>query len=74
MPSTRRKNGTFRDIAHPLNNETRRLIEEKVFRRYDEVLAAERGPSPLPPRPALPRRVGGAASHQPPDPSPSLGF
>src|SRR5438128_923039 len=24
MPSKKRKNGTFRDIAHPLNNETRR--------------------------------------------------
>ena len=31
MPSKKRKNGTFRDIAHPLNNETRRKIEEKVF-------------------------------------------
>jgi stage V sporulation protein G len=39
MPATRRKNGTFRDIAHPLNNETRRMIEERVFQRYDEVLA-----------------------------------
>ena len=38
MPSTRRKNGTFRDIAHPLNSETRRLIEDRVFRRYDEML------------------------------------
>jgi stage V sporulation protein G len=38
MPSTRRKNGTFRDIAHPLNSETRRQIEDAVFRRYDEVL------------------------------------
>jgi stage V sporulation protein G len=39
MPSTKRKNGTFRDIAHPLNNATRRMIEERVFRRYDEVCA-----------------------------------
>ena len=39
MPATRRKNGTFRDIAHPLNNDTRRLIEERVFERYDQVLA-----------------------------------
>ena len=40
MPSTKRKDGTFRDIAHPLNNETRRLIEEKVFGCYDDLLAA----------------------------------
>lgn len=45
MPSKRRKNGTFRDIAHPLNNETRRKIEEKVLAKYREVLARTRGGS-----------------------------
>ena len=39
MPSKKRKNGTFRDIAHPLNNETRKMIEEKIIERYNEVLA-----------------------------------
>lgn len=39
MPSKKRKNGSFRDIAHPLNNETRKLIEEKVFEKYNEVMA-----------------------------------
>jgi stage V sporulation protein G len=39
MPSKKRKNGTFRDIAHPLNNETRRMIEEKIFTVYKDVLA-----------------------------------
>jgi stage V sporulation protein G len=39
MPSKKRKNGTFRDIAHPLNNETRKKIEEKVLTRYREVFA-----------------------------------
>ena len=34
MPSKKRKNGTFRDIAHPLNSETRKRIEEKVLARY----------------------------------------
>lgn len=38
MPSKKRKNGTFRDIAHPLNNETRRRIEEKVLHRYQELV------------------------------------
>ncbi|MEM7246921.1 MAG: septation regulator SpoVG [Acidobacteriota bacterium] len=42
MPSTRRRNGTFRDIAHPLDQETRARIEEQVFARYDEVAATER--------------------------------
>ncbi|MBP7146802.1 MAG: septation regulator SpoVG [Acidobacteria bacterium] len=39
MPSKRRKNGTFRDVAHPLNSETRRMIEEKVLAKYEEALA-----------------------------------
>jgi stage V sporulation protein G len=39
MPSKKRKNGTFRDIAHPLNSETRRMLEEKILARYNEVLA-----------------------------------
>jgi stage V sporulation protein G len=39
MPSKKRKNGTFRDIAHPLNNETRRKIEDKVLAKYKEVVA-----------------------------------
>ena len=30
MPSKRKKNGEFKDVAHPLNNETRRMIEETV--------------------------------------------
>lgn len=38
MPSKKRKNGTFRDIAHPLNSETRRMLEEKILARYNEVL------------------------------------
>jgi stage V sporulation protein G len=39
MPSKKRKNGTFRDIAHPLNNETRKKIEEKVLAKYREILS-----------------------------------
>ena len=31
MPSRRKKDGTFKDIAHPLNNEMRQLIERKVI-------------------------------------------
>jgi stage V sporulation protein G len=38
MPSKKRKNGTFRDIAHPLNNETRRKIEESIIAKYREVM------------------------------------
>ena len=34
MPSKRRKDGTFRDIAHPLNSETRLAMEEKIIAAY----------------------------------------
>ena len=39
MPSKRRKNGTFRDIAHPLNSETRKKIEDKILACYRETVA-----------------------------------
>jgi len=34
MPSKKRKDGSFKDTAHPLNNETRDLIESKVLTEY----------------------------------------
>lgn len=40
MPSKKRKNGTFRDVAHPLNSETRKLFEDAIIHRYREVLAS----------------------------------
>jgi stage V sporulation protein G len=42
MPSRRRKDGTYKDIAHPINNETRRMIEERIIAEYQKVLAEER--------------------------------
>jgi len=45
MPSKRRKNGTFRDIAHPLNTETRRKIEERIIEKYREVVLQDGGRS-----------------------------
>lgn len=39
MPSKKRKDGTYKDIAHPINNETRRMIEEKIIAEYHKVLA-----------------------------------
>ena len=34
MPSKKRKDGTYRDMAHPLNNETRHMIEARVLEVY----------------------------------------
>ncbi len=47
MPSKRRKNGTFKDVAHPLNSETRRMIEEKILSRYEQALANGGAPRKL---------------------------
>ena len=38
FPNKKGKNGMFRDVAHPLNAETRREIEEMVLAAYDRAL------------------------------------
>jgi len=38
MPSKKRKDGQFRDIAHPLNQETRAVIEDAVFEAFENEL------------------------------------
>ena len=40
MPSKKRKDGTFKDIAHPLNNQMRQYLEEKVLTVYKQQVAA----------------------------------
>ena len=40
MPSKKRKDGTFRDTAHPLNNETREMIESKVLAEYEREIGS----------------------------------
>ena len=47
MPSKKRKDGTYKDIAHPINNETRRMIEEKIIAEYHKVLAEGAAPKPI---------------------------
>lgn len=37
MPSRRTKDG-FRDIAHPLNSEMRKTIEDRVIKEYNKVI------------------------------------
>lgn len=35
MPSKKRKDGQFKDIAHPLNQETRDTLERLIFEAYE---------------------------------------
>lgn len=37
MPSRRKKSGEFKDVAHPLNNATRKMLEERVLEEYRQV-------------------------------------
>lgn len=34
MPSRQKANGEYRDIAHPINQETRKMFEEKILEAY----------------------------------------
>ena len=36
MPSKKRKDGTFKDIAHPLNNKMRQYLEDKILGTYKQ--------------------------------------
>lgn len=36
MPSKRKSNGSFLDIAHPINQETRQYIQNEIIKKYME--------------------------------------
>ena len=40
MPSRKRPDGTYQDIAHPINSDMRRMIEEKVLAAYEAEVKA----------------------------------
>lgn len=41
MPSRKEKDGTYRDLVHPLNREAREAIEQAVFSAYEAALLEE---------------------------------
>jgi stage V sporulation protein G len=41
MPSKRKKNGEFKDIAHPLNRETRERMEKRILEDYERTIAQQ---------------------------------
>ncbi len=41
MPSRKRQNGSYQDIAHPINNETRDEIENSVLKAYRNSVTTE---------------------------------
>ncbi len=38
MPSRRKKDGSFRDIAHPLNSDMRNEVEQRVVAEYNSTV------------------------------------
>lgn len=38
MPSKKATDGEYRDIAHPINSETREEIQKVILERYEEAL------------------------------------
>lgn len=41
MPSKKALDGEYRDIAHPINSETRERIQKIILEKYEEALAEE---------------------------------
>ena len=41
MPSRKTGDGEYKDIAHPINSETRDAIQKLIISKYEEVLAEE---------------------------------
>ena len=63
MPSKKRKDGTFKDIAHPLNNQMRQYLEEKVLSVYKQQVAQSPAPAAA--------SAKAEAEAQSPEPAPS---
>ncbi len=46
MPSRKMGDGDFRDIAHPINAETRQKIQDAIFKEYEKSLSEEQFETP----------------------------
>ena len=38
MPSRKAADGEYRDIAHPINSETRDIVQTMVLKKYEELM------------------------------------
>jgi stage V sporulation protein G len=41
MPSRKTADGEYRDIAHPINSETRQQMQDVILREYEKAIATE---------------------------------
>lgn len=74
MPSKKRKDGSFKDVAHPLNNAFRSKIEQKVLDAYEMERAQMSGGREEAPEapPPTPEPQENAESQSPQDPEETL--
>lgn len=42
MPSKKKKDGTYQDVAHPIDKETRAMMESRVLEEYYKTVGAGR--------------------------------
>ena len=45
MPSRKTTTGEYRDVAHPINSQTREQIQETILREYQQALSEDDGMS-----------------------------
>ncbi len=38
MPSRKMSDGTFKDVAHPINSETRQMLEKAILAEYEKAV------------------------------------
>ena len=53
MPSKKRKDGTYKDVAHPIDKETRAMVEERILEEYEKTVGANRPQQFSSPRPKV---------------------
>lgn len=41
MPARKKRDGTFQDIAHPINHETREYMESVILTEFDRAVAEQ---------------------------------
>ena len=46
MPSRKRPDGSHQDIAHPVNSDARKMVEERVLMAYEETVKSSSGKMP----------------------------
>lgn len=69
MPSRKKKNGKFKDVAHPLNNPTRQMMEGAILAEYDRVVGEQENGDHRPSRarPAEPAAAPAPVPGPPPE-------